>query len=109
MTRVFLVGGKMEQEYYVYILTNVGHKVLYTGVTRDLEGKIYQHKEKVTPGFTKRYHVTKLVYYEIFDDINDAIRREKQIKGGSRQKKIDLINSMNPEWRDLYYELFGED
>jgi putative endonuclease len=85
-------------------MTNRRDTVLYTGVTSDLKKRVWQHKDKLVEGFTKRYHVTKLVYYEVFDDILSAITREKQIKAGSRQKKIDLINATNPEWRDLYDE-----
>ena len=80
-------------------------KVLYTGVTSDLKKGVYEHKSKLIEGFTKKYNIDKLVYYEVFDDIYNAITREKQIKGGSRQKKIDLIVSMNPGWKDLYNEL----
>ncbi|MBM3132742.1 MAG: GIY-YIG nuclease family protein [Chloroflexi bacterium] len=86
-------------------MTNKGNSVLYTGVTSDLKRRAYEHKEKLVEGFTKRYNITKLVYYEIFEDIGSAILREKQIKGGSRQKKIDLVESLNPEWRDLYDEI----
>jgi len=86
---------------YIYILTNKHHTVLYTGVTNNLSRRVKEHKEKVNKGFTKRYNVDKLVYYEIFDNIYDAICREKQIKAGSRQKKIDLVNSINSEWKDL--------
>ncbi len=92
----------MSQQYYIYIITNKYNTVLYTGVTNDLIRRVYEHKEKLIAGFTKKYNVNKLVYYEIFADINDAIAREKQIKAGSRQKKIDLVNSMNPQWCDLY-------
>ena len=92
----------MSQQYYIYILTNEYNTVLYTGVTNDLIKRVYEHKEKLIAGFTKKYNVNKLVYYEIFTDINNAIAREKQIKAGSRQKKIDLVNSMNPQWCDLY-------
>ena len=95
----------MEKVYCVYILTNKRNTVLYTGVTRDLRARIYQHREKLLPGFTNRYNVSKLVYYEAVYDASSAIAREKQIKAGSRQKKIDLINRLNPEWRDLYDEL----
>jgi len=95
----------MGQQYYVYILTNKNNRVLYTGITNDLKRRIYEHKEKFVPGFTKKYNVSKLVYYEIFEDPENAILREKQIKGGSRQKKIDLIHSMNKEWNDLYDEI----
>jgi putative endonuclease len=94
-----------EKQFYVYILTNNYHTVFYVGMTSELQARIYQHKEKVVPGFTKRYNVDKLVYYEEIADSLSAIKREKQIKGGPRQKKIDLINSLNPEWRDLYNEL----
>ena len=90
---------------FIYILTNKYNKVLYTGVTSDLKKRVWEHREKLVDGFTKRYNVTKLVYYEVFADIRDAIAREKQIKAGSRQKKINLIVGMNPEWRDLYDEL----
>jgi putative endonuclease len=92
----------MSQQYYIYIITNYYNTVLYTGVTNDLIRRIYEHKEKIIAGFTKKYNVNKLVYYEIFTDINSAIAREKQIKAGSRQKKIDLVDSMNPQWCDLY-------
>ena len=91
--------------YYVYIMTNKYNKVLYTGVTNDLKKRTWQHREKLVEGFTKRYNVTKLVYYEVLDNVRAAIAREKQLKGGSRQKKIDLINSMNSGWRDLYDDL----
>jgi putative endonuclease len=95
----------MSQQYYIYIITNQSNVVLYTGVTSDLIKRIYEHKEKLISGFTKKYNVNKLVYYEIFTDINSAITREKQIKAGSRQKKINLVNSVNPEWLDLYDDL----
>ena len=91
--------------YCVYIMTNRHNTVLYTGVTSDLKKRVWQHREKLVEGFTKRYNVTKLVYYEVFDDVRVAIAREKQLKGGSRQKKIDLVNSMNSGWRDLYDDL----
>lgn len=89
------------RRYHVYILTNPRNTVLYTGVTGNLEGRIRQHKSKAIEGFTKRYNVTKLVYYEEFSYALDAIRREKQIKAGSRKKKIALIEELNPEWGDL--------
>jgi len=95
----------MQRQYYVYILTNRSNTVLYTGVTGDLKRRVYQHREKLVAGFTSRYNVYKLVFYEIADDVRAAIAREKQIKAGTRQKKIDLINGMNPEWQDLYEEL----
>jgi putative endonuclease len=95
----------MADLYFVYILTNAWNMVLYTGVTSDLKARVYQHPEKLLPGFTNRYNVSKLVYYEAGYAAAGAITREKQIKAGSRQKKIELVNRMNPEWRDLYEEL----
>jgi putative endonuclease len=95
----------MDRVYCVYILTNDRHTVLYVGVTGDLKARMYQHREKLVRGFTSRYNVNKLVYYEWGTDPTGAITREKQIKAGSRQKKIDLINRFNPDWRDLYDEL----
>jgi putative endonuclease len=86
-------------------MTNKTNKVLYTGVTNDLKRRVYERKEELVEGFTKRYNIVKLVFFEVCEDIESAILREKQIKGGSRQKKIDLINSMNTEWQDLYEEL----
>jgi putative endonuclease len=94
----------MNRQYYVYIMTNKTNRVLYTGVTNDLKRRVYEHKEKLVEGFTKRYNVDKLVYYEVCEDIENAILREKQIKGWLRGKKIDLIESTNPEWRDLSLE-----
>ena len=91
----------MTNQYYVYILTNRTNRVLYTGVTNDLVRRVYEHREKFVEGFTKKYNVTKLVYYETTGDIESAIVREKQIKGWLRKKKITLIESVNPEWRDL--------
>ena len=91
--------------YYVYILANWNNKVLYVGITNDLERRVYEHKNKLNKGFTKKYNISKLVHYETFSDPENAIMREKQIKGGSRQKKLDLINRMNPQWRDLYEKL----
>lgn len=86
----------------VYILTNKHHTVLYTGVTHSLVARTIQHKEGVIPGFTKQYNVDNLVFYEFYEDIRDAITREKQIKAGSRKKKIELIEGMNPDWKDLF-------
>ena len=91
--------------YHVYILTNKRHTVLYTGFTGNLQQRVQQHKEKVQPGFTKRYNVDKLVYLEEYQDVHDAIAREKRIKAGSRQTKLDLINAFNPEWRDLFDDI----
>jgi putative endonuclease len=95
----------MTKQYYVYIMTNSRNTVLYVGVTNNLIKRVYEHKAKLADGFTKKYNIIKLVYYEIFEDIENAILREKQIKAGSRQKKIRLIDSTNREWRDLYDEL----
>jgi putative endonuclease len=92
--------GKLARQYYVYILTN-NSKTLYTGVTNNLPRRIYEHKNKLVEGFTKKYNLTKLVYYEISEDVRSAIAREKQIKGWLRSKKINLIESMNPKWDDL--------
>ena len=91
----------MNKQYYVYILTNKINTVLYTGITNNLERRIFEHKSKCFKGFTAKYNVNKLVYFEIYSDIYEAIQREKQIKNGSRQKKIDLIQSLNPLWKDL--------
>ena len=89
--------------YYVYILTNPSYTVLYTGVTKDLIKRIYEHKNHLDPkGFTAKYNATKLVYYEVTTDIYAAISREKQIKNWSRKKKDFLIDTMNPERKDLY-------
>jgi putative endonuclease len=88
--------------YYVYILTNPTHKVLYTGVTNDLERRCFEHKQKKIKGFTQKYNVDILIYYEKFDFVNLAITREKQIKGYSRSKKITLIDQFNTGWNDLY-------
>jgi len=93
------------REYCVYILTNQHNTVLYTGVTNNLKRRVLQHRNKTGGNFTKRYNITKLVYFEVGEDINAAIFREKQIKAGSRQKKLDLINSINPDWKDLYEEI----
>jgi putative endonuclease len=95
----------MTKQYYIYIMTNSRNTVLYVGVTNNLINRVYEHKAKLADGFTKKYNIVKLVYYEIFEDIENAILREKQIKAGSRQKKIRLIDSTNREWRDLYDEL----
>jgi len=86
-------------------MTNQYNQVLYTGITNNLPRRIYEHRYKLVDGFTKKYNLVKLVYYEVFDDSYTAISREKQIKAGSRQKKINLINSLNKEWRDLYDDI----
>jgi putative endonuclease len=95
----------MQKQYFVYIMTNQWKNVLYIGLTNNLTKRVYQHKEKSAYGFTKTYHITKLVYYEMYDSIIDALAREKQIKAGSRQKKIELVNSINNKWEDLYKEI----
>ena len=87
-------------QYYVYIMTNKSG-TLYTGVTNNLEKRVFQHKHHLVKGFTKKYNITKLIYYEVTSDVRSAIAREKQIKGWLRRKKIALIESMNPEWKDL--------
>ena len=93
------------KQYYVYFLTNWDNKVFYVGVTNDLKRRVYEHKNGHSEGFTKKYHVNKLVYYEILEEIEEAILREKQIKGGSRQKKNDLVEKFNPAWEDLWDQL----
>lgn len=92
----------MQKQGYVYILTNFNTRVLYTGVTSNLVKRMYEHRNKLVSGFTEKYRVSKLVYYEVFEDIVTAITREKQIKGWLRSKKIQLIKEFNPEWKDLY-------
>ncbi len=87
---------------YVYIITNIENTTLYVGVTADLVRRIYEHKNKLVDGFSKKYNLDKLVYYEQYASITDAIEREKFIKGKKRNWKMDLIHDFNPEWRDLY-------
>jgi putative endonuclease len=91
----------MDKAYYVYILTNKWRTVLYTGVTNNIRRRAAEHKGKVNKGFTARYNVDRLVYYEVFQDIRQAITREKQIKAGSRTKKLSLIKAMNPSFLDI--------
>ena len=86
----------------IYIMTNKRNGTLYTGVTSDLVRRVYEHKSKETVGFTSKYNCVLLVYYELYDKIYEAITREKQLKGGSRKKKISLIEKLNPSWLDLY-------
>ncbi len=90
--------------YYVYILTNWNNKVIYIGVTNDLRRRLYEHKNELIDGFTKKYHVHKLVYYEHTSDVRAAIAREKQLKGWLRAKKNALVETMNPQWKDLSEE-----
>jgi putative endonuclease len=94
-----------DKKGYVYMMTNPGHTVVYTGVTGDLKKRVWEHKQKLADGFTQRYNATKLVYYEAFNSIVDAIAREKQIKAGSRKKKDALIDAFNPTRRDFYDEI----
>jgi putative endonuclease len=94
-----------ERQYYVYIMTNKRNTVLYTGITNDLKRRVYEHKTKLVKGFTKKYNINKLIYYEISRNVESAILREKQIKGGSRAKKIQLVNGINSRWKDLFDEL----
>lgn len=94
-----------DNQYYVYILFCKKNGTLYIGVTSDLVKRVWQHKNKLVKGFTEKYKVDKLGYYEITNDIHSAIAREKQLKGGSRKAKLDLIEINNPEWNDLYYEI----
>ena len=91
----------------VYFLTNKPNGTLYTGVTSDLPGRIWQHKNKITKGFSEKYNLTRLVYFELFEDMYEAISREKQIKAGSRKAKIKLIENANPDWRDLYLHILS--
>ncbi|KAA3615841.1 MAG: GIY-YIG nuclease family protein [Calditrichaeota bacterium] len=91
----------MNHNYYVYILTNKTNNVLYTGVTNDLVKRVFEHKNKIIKGFTSKYNVSKLIYFEHFTSIEYAIRREKQIKGWKRFKKIDLIESVNTDWKEI--------
>ena len=95
------------KQYYVYIMTNAHNTVLYTGVTNDIQRRVSEHRLGQGSKFTHRYNVRKLVYVECGNSIAAAIEREKQIKAGSRKKKIALIESKNPEWKDLYDELFS--
>jgi putative endonuclease len=87
--------------YYIYILSNWNNKVIYVGITNNLERRMFEHKNKLVPGFSSKYNLNKLVYYEYFNDVNDAIRREKEIKKWRREKKNKLIESMNKDWTEL--------
>jgi len=91
--------------YFVYITTNHNNTTLYTGFTNDLKKRVFEHSQESVDGFTKKYRAHKLVYYEILDNVENAIQREKQIKAGSRQKKMDLINKKNRDWNDLSLKL----
>ena len=91
----------MAEVYYVYILTNWNDQVMYIGVTNDLERRLYEHRTGIIEGFTQKYNVHKLVYYEVTGDVKAALAREKQLKKWSRTKKNELVRAMNPDWKDL--------
>ena len=95
----------MDKQYFIYVMANETNTVTYTGVTNDLKRRVYEHKEKLAASFTKKYNITKVVYYEATPDVASAIAREKQLKGSSRRKKTELIESVNKSWRDLYEEI----
>lgn len=95
----------MDKQYFVYIMSNTSNTVTYTGVTNDLYRRIYEHKNKLKKGFTSRYRVNKLVYYETCGSIESAILREKQIKSWSRKDKVKLIKTINENWDDLFEDL----
>lgn len=91
----------LTKQYFVYFLTNWNNKVLYVGVTNDLKRRLYEHQNGFVEGFTKKYNLHKLVHFEVYEEIQAAILREKQIKGGSRKRKNDLVEKSNPMWEDL--------
>jgi putative endonuclease len=95
----------MEKQYYTYILTNSNHSTFYIGVTSNLSKRIYEHKNKLVDGFSKTYNLNKLVYFEIYSEIEEAIKREKKLKKWNKNWKKDLINKTNSEWKDLYSEI----
>ena len=95
----------MDKQYFVYLMTNKNHSVIYTGVTNNIQRRVYEHKNKMVPGFTASYNLDQLVYCEVFDNIEYALAREKQIRAGSRQIKMDLIHKANRQWRDLSDDL----
>jgi len=90
------------EKFYVYLLSNKNHTVFYTGFTNDLFRRVTEHKEKLLPGFTRKYNIDKLLYYEVYASADEALHREKQVKKYTREFKYNLINSINPVWRDLY-------
>lgn len=92
-------------QYYLYVLFSKPNGTLYVGVTNNLIRRVYEHKNKLIPGFTTKYSVDKLGYYEVYENIEEAIKREKALKGSSRQRKVKLILTNNPDWKDLYDEL----
>ena len=95
----------MHKQPAVYLLSNKPNATLYTGVTSDLPKRVWEHKHKVVKGFSEKYNLTKLVYFELYEDMREAILREKQLKAGSRHSKIELIESSNPNWEDLYQDI----
>jgi putative endonuclease len=95
-----------DKQYFVYMMTTVTNTALYTGVTNDLQRRVLEHRSTTGSKFTKKYKLYKLVYFECGDSVSSSITREKQIKGGSRKKKIELINSINPQWVDLFEKYF---
>jgi len=97
----------MGKQYFVYILASSRNGTLYIGITSDLIRRVWEHKNKQVDGFTKKYHVDNLVYFEVFEDPGNAIRREKRLKFYKRKWKIDLIEKENPEWKDLYQKISG--
>jgi len=99
---------KEEEQYYVYILTNKSNNVLYVGITNDLARRVFEHKNKLVEGFTKKYNLAKLVYYDVTNEVESAIKREKQLKNWHRDWKMNLIAQFNPEWRDLSEEFLGD-
>lgn len=94
-----------DKQFYVYILTNKPYGVFYIGITSNLPKRIYEHKQEIAHGFSKRYHLKMLVYYENFDDAESAIKREKRLKRWSREWKVEAINEFNAEWKDLYEDI----
>lgn len=94
------------KKYYVYILTNKNNTTLYIGITNDLKRRIYEHKNKLVDGFTKKYYLVKLIYFEEYDDVLQSLSREKQLKKWSRIKKEKLINIVNPKWKDLSEDIY---
>ncbi len=97
-----------KNNYFVYIISNWNNKVIYIGVTNDLERRLYEHKNKLFDGFTKKYNLNKLVYYEVTSDIKSAIQREKEIKKWRREKKNQLIEAINPKWEELLEDSKGK-
>ena len=95
----------LNKQFYLYLLTNFSNKVVYIGVTNDLKRRVFEHKNGLVDGFTRNYHVHKLVYYEVSQDIEGVILREKQLKSGPRKRKDELIKKFNPDWKDLYDQL----